>query len=271
MGDTWKRDEPQWFRVTDLPEQVSSDLSFAAGLLGRQISRDETTGAETWLFSFAEDWKLSWTVEHGTLEFFILAGGLEASGQRLGSAGFIGAPPGTELEVTATEAGALLAYWNPDPAVGECYGGSPVILRSPDLRWISGNNESREDLLEGNGVSRKGLRPQLEGIVAGGSLGLLHFLPGYASFERETHDAWEEVFIVAGDVYFAGRGAGEPGFLACNPANYPHGPYGSHSGGLMIIQTGPMARTDYFPLEGTKESLEGFIDATPFTMAASSS
>ena len=66
---------------------------------------------------------------------------------------------------------------------------------------------------------------------------LLRFEPGADSSPNGTltHDFWEEVFIVEGDLTDLRLGETfTSGMYACRPPGMPHGPWRSEQGGLML-------------------------------------
>jgi len=66
---------------------------------------------------------------------------------------------------------------------------------------------------------------------AGVSTRMLRFSPGAETSEVITHDFWEEVYIIEGELY--DKSVDETfssGMSACRPPGMPHGPYRSPIG-----------------------------------------
>ncbi len=69
---------------------------------------------------------------------------------------------------------------------------------------------------------------------------LLRFDPGVFTTEPFTHDYWEEVYLLKGDLTVGndsdGRGGRrfDPDTYACRPPGTPHGPFKSDGGCLLL-------------------------------------
>jgi hypothetical protein len=74
----------------------------------------------------------------------------------------------------------------------------------------------------GTGVSQKILSKSEDGDVTR----LLRFEAGVETSETITHDFWEEVWILEGDLIDLGKGQTfSAGMYACRPPGMVHGPY----------------------------------------------
>jgi hypothetical protein len=76
----------------------------------------------------------------------------------------------------------------------------------------------------------------------GGHTRLLRFLPGSFTTEPFTHDYWEEVYVISGDLVVGSDAAGKGG-TAFNASTYcvrppgvAHGPFRSETGCLLLEQ-----------------------------------
>ena len=66
---------------------------------------------------------------------------------------------------------------------------------------------------------------------AGVSTRMLRFSPGVETYEVITHEFWEEVYIIEGEIH--DKSINETfttGMSACRPPGMPHGPYTSRTG-----------------------------------------
>jgi len=69
---------------------------------------------------------------------------------------------------------------------------------------------------------------------------LLRFRPGFKTYEPFTHDYWEEVFLLEGDMTVGAAGRGDTvqrfeGYTyAVRPPGVPHGPFASDQGALLL-------------------------------------
>ena len=69
---------------------------------------------------------------------------------------------------------------------------------------------------------------------------LLRFDPGVFTTEPFTHDYWEEVYLLKGDLTVGNDRNGQggrkfdPDTYACRPPGTPHGPFKSESGCLLL-------------------------------------
>lgn len=74
----------------------------------------------------------------------------------------------------------------------------------------------------------------------GGRTRLLKFEPGVYTTEPFTHDYWEEVFLITGDLTVGNDENGEggrrfePNTYACRPPGAAHGPFKSEGGCVLI-------------------------------------
>lgn len=99
------------------------------------------------------------------------------------------------------------------------------------------------DVLEGypEGIKQKILVGHLdEENKTGCRTRLLRFDPGVFTTEPFTHDYWEEVYLLKGDLTVGNDRNGEggrkfdPDTYACRPPGTPHGPFKSDSGCLLL-------------------------------------
>ena len=69
---------------------------------------------------------------------------------------------------------------------------------------------------------------------------LLRFAPGVYTTTPFSHEYWEEVYLVSGDLIVGNDAKGEggksfaPNTYACRPPHAPHGPFKSVSGCLLL-------------------------------------
>ena len=74
---------------------------------------------------------------------------------------------------------------------------------------------------------------------------------------------WEEIFFIAGDLLMPKRGFGGPGTLLVNPADYPHGPYVSQKGVLLITHAVTPMGTTYEDFPSGPGICQHYIETTP--------
>ena len=91
------------------------------------------------------------------------------------------------------------------------------------------------------GIKQKILVGNLdETAKAGCRTRLLRFDPGVYTTEPFTHDYWEEVYLLKGDLTVGNDHNGEggrrfePDTYACRPPGTPHGPFKSEQGCLLL-------------------------------------
>jgi hypothetical protein len=88
------------------------------------------------------------------------------------------------------------------------------------------------------GIEQKILSGRLDEKAASGHrTRLLRFLPGAFTTMPFTHEYWEEVYLIAGDL-IVGAAPGEVTFAAntyaCRPPGVAHGPFRSQGGCLLL-------------------------------------
>lgn len=108
-------------------------------------------------------------------------------------------------------------------------------MRKPELEFHVPDDEWRVPA----GSRSDGLREKLLSADADGTAytRLLRFDPGAESTPdgSQTHDFWEEVFIVEGDITDLRLGERfTAGMYACRPPGMEHGPWRSENGALMV-------------------------------------
>jgi len=93
----------------------------------------------------------------------------------------------------------------------------------------------------GQGVEEKILSGALDQANRRGTrTRLLRFQPGVFTTAQFTHDYWEEVFLVSGDLTVGNDAHGEGGepfsnaTYAVRPPGVPHGPFKSNGGCLLL-------------------------------------
>lgn len=85
----------------------------------------------------------------------------------------------------------------------------------------------------GSGAAGVGMSEKILNIdhETGVSTRLLRFLPGTETSEMITHDFWEEVYILEGELHDKSvKETFSIGMCACRPPGMPHGPYSSPIG-----------------------------------------
>jgi hypothetical protein len=108
-------------------------------------------------------------------------------------------------------------------------------VRKPELEFHVPDDEWRVPA----GSRSEGLREKLLSADEDGTAytRLLRFDPGAESTPDgpQTHDFWEEVFIVEGDITDLRLGERfTAGMYACRPPGMEHGPWRSENGALMV-------------------------------------
>jgi hypothetical protein len=230
----------------------------------RPMSRERDGSGSSYLLSVPPGWK---HVERGdaTVELFVIEGALEVAGETLRVYGFAGIPKGAEPVAMSSSAGAHVLVWHNEGISGEdVYPDGVSLRRTWQEHW-----EPYEVPGLRHGMLYKGLRdPDVAtGEAHGGPRGMLrlHLItPGFASVQEEVHkDCWEEIFFLAGDLLMPKRGWGGPGTLLLNPADYPHGPYVSQRGILLLVHATSPLPTAYTDFPAGPEICEHYNETTP--------
>lgn len=88
------------------------------------------------------------------------------------------------------------------------------------------------------GIEQKILSGELdEEAGTGHRTRLLRFLPGAFTITPFTHEYWEEVYLMAGDLIVGEAATGETfaaNTYACRPPGIAHGPFRSQGGCLLL-------------------------------------
>jgi len=161
----------------------------------------------------------------------------------------------------SSPSGAHIFVWHNQGLSGDdVYPGGITLRRTWQEHW-----EPYEVPGLRHGMLYKGLRDPdiVSGGLHGGPRGMLrlHLItPGFPSVHE---NCWEEILFLAGDLLMPNRGWGGPGTLLLNPADYPHGPYVSQKGILLLVHaTSPMA-TAYTDFPAGPEICEHYVETTP--------
>jgi hypothetical protein len=264
MSVHWRREDPQWYNVCDLPWTAVDGPRLAHGVEGRLLSRSATDDGASLMLRLPPGWTLREPADEGSLELFLVHGSLTVDGTTVGAGGFVAVPRGCGTVELASETGAdLFAFWNPRLPVEHCYGGQLRVTRTWQEDWLPYELPGLR-----HGIMYKPLRvPDVAtGPLHGGPGGMLrlHLLtPGFNSPDQEYHhDCWEEIIFVSGDLLMPGRGFGGPGTLLNNPADYEHGPYCTSRGSVMLTHTVAPMPTSYTRMPGGPETIEHYLDTT---------
>lgn len=259
------RDEPAWVNIWEAPWRESvTGPAILRGTEVRPISHERDGSSTSWLLRVPPGWK---HVETGdaTVELFVIEGSLAVAGQTLRVYGFAGIPKGSEPVSISSAGGAHVIVWHNQGIPGELvYPGGVTIRRSWEEHW-------QQYELPGlrHGMLYKGLRDPdvVTGALHGGPGGMLrlHLItPGYPSVQEEVHHGCtEEIIFLTGDLMMPNRGWGGPGTLLVNPADYPHGPYVSQRGTLLLVHSTVPMPTAYTDFPAGPEICEHYIEATP--------
>jgi hypothetical protein len=199
-------------------EEVVTDGPFA-GSRSRLLSRDEGSGAETALLSFAPGWSSDLRGLEGPLELLVVGGELRLGERAIPPEGWARAPHARDLgALSALTSSAALVMTDPSaPPEGEA---TVVDVRA--MPWRAGVRGGP------GGIAVKTLH---EGATV--SL-LIANVPRYGS-GAEFHECPEELFVLAGDV--SGRaGTMTAGSYFWRPEFITHGPYWSESGLLTFVR-----------------------------------
>ncbi len=91
------------------------------------------------------------------------------------------------------------------------------------------------------GIKQKILVGHLDEVKkTGGRTRLLKFEPGVFTTKPFTHDYWEEVYLITGDLIVGNDENGnggrrfDPNTYACRPPATPHGPFKSDEGCVLL-------------------------------------
>lgn len=261
--DNWNRDEPQWYNMKDLRWEGLSDHRLGHNVNARVISRaSDSSGSVTTMLQIPTGWSLVQPDNEGTIEIFILEGRIEVEGSNYGAGGFIAISPGCGDVALRSESGAkVIAFLNPQLSPPDCYNGEFVAKETWSVDWqpfIQAEDQR-------HGLLYKTLRtPDVAvGNIHGGRHGMLRLVliaPGYTAPEHEYHeDSWEELIFLSGDLVMPNRGVGQGGTVLSNPASYPHGPYGTQRGVVMLCHALNPQPTAYLHLPGGQEAMEEYF------------
>lgn len=259
------RDDPAWVNLWEAQWREGVDgPALLRGTEARPMSRDRNGAGRSYALRLPPGWT---HVERGdaTVELFVIEGALEVAGELLRVYGFAGIPQGSEPVAMASPGGAHVIVWHNESLSGEdVYPGGVTLRRTWQEHW-----EPYEVPGLRHGMLYKGLRDPdtATGAFHGGPRGMLrlHLItPGYPSVQEEIHEnCWEEILFLAGDLLMPKRGWGGPGTLLLNPAGYPHGPYVSQKGILLLVHaTSPMP-TAYTDFPAGPEICAHYLETTP--------
>lgn len=258
----WKRDEPQWYNVTDLDWTHFDAQRFVHGADAKLLSKDDDTGSTTYMVSLPAGWRLSQPSEEGTLELFIVEGSITVEGDTYGTGGFIAISPGCgTVELSSATGARTFAFWNPQFGADDCYDGKLHASATWSTDWEPFIQTSDQR----HGLAYKSLRVPdvVHGHVHGTEAGLLRLVliaPGYTSPEHEYHeDSWEELFFLSGDLIMPGRGVGLAGTVLGNPPSFEHGPYATHRSSVMLCHGINPQPTAFTHLPGAEEAIEHYL------------
>jgi hypothetical protein len=259
------RSDPTWANVWESAwQENASGPAIMRGTEARPMSRDADGPGRSFTLRLPPGWK---HVERGdaTVEIFVLEGAVDVAGTTLRVYGFAGIPKGSEPVEIASPTGAHVAVWHNEGLPGEdVYPDGISLRRTWQDHW-----EPYEVPGLRHGMLYKGLRQpdKVKGAFHGGPRGMLrlHLItPGYPSVQEEIHEnCAEEILFIAGDLLMPNRGWGGPGTLLVNPPGYPHGPYVSQKGILLLIHSTSPMPTSYTDFPAGPEICAHYLETTP--------
>ena len=259
------RDDPAWVNLWEQTWQENvAGPEILRGTEVRPMSHDADRAGQSFALRVPPGWK---HVARGdaTVEILVIEGSIEVAGELLRVYGFTGIPKGSEpVTITSPKGAHLLVFHNESLLGEEVYPNGVSIRRTWQEHW-----EPYEVPGLRHGMLYKPLRDpdNVKGGLHGGPKGMLrlHLItPGYPSVQEEIHpDCWEEILFIAGDLLMPNRGFGGPGTLLVNPADYPHGPYVSQKGILLLTHACTPMGTSYTDFPKGPEICCHYIETTP--------
>lgn len=231
-----RRDEPQFYNILELDWRPGNELPAVHRLDRRVLNRDEAKPSATLMVRIPPSWRSLHSSVDGTLEVFVLQGGLSLDGERVGVSGFLSIPEGAgDVDLRSEQGAQALFYWTlgmpiePDAAVR--------VAKVWQMDW-----EVQRMTNMPHGTIAKSLRlPDVgDGPVHGGPGGMLRLIllePGYCDPQEHKHNCWEGLVFLAGDLFMPPRGIIGPMTYLGNPAEFRHAPMASQRGSLVLVQT----------------------------------
>lgn len=266
MRDGALRDEPAWFNLWATPwRERMPGPEILRGAEVRPIARDRDGSGSSFLLSLPPGWRHTERCLDATVELFVIEGALDVAGTTLRVYGFAGLPQGAgPVELASPRGANVIVFHNRSLSGQEVYPQGIRLSRTWQEHW-----EPYEVPGLRHGMMYKGLRePDVTtGALHGGPRGMLrlHLItPGFPSLREEVHeDCWEEIIFLSGDLLMPKRGFAGPGTLLINPAGYPHGPYYSQKGCLLLVHAMSPMPTAYTDFPAGPEIAAHYLETGP--------
>ncbi|MFN8534147.1 MAG: DUF4437 domain-containing protein [Dehalococcoidia bacterium] len=212
--------------TADLPVQAFV-FPWWGRLEGRLLSRDDDSGAESWLVALPAGWQS----DGGTLdrdeELLVVDGGVEEGGDALRAFSYRFRPANADRGAARSTGGARLLVGLGERSVEPADPVREIRRQVDEMDWQPLWTEG----LPG-GVARKTLRSEPERDEAAWMLGVL---PGWTFRAIESHDFDEEHFILAGS-FETNIGLMTEGSYLYHPPVVDHGPTRSKTGCLTYVR-----------------------------------
>jgi hypothetical protein len=238
-----------------LPEAEVVDGPFA-GALGRRLSRDEETGAETALLQLDAGWSGELGGSRPT-EIFVLGGALEIEGRAAVLAPGMHAfcPTGAGARLSARER-TLALVMQDDEALAQA--GEVTVVDPDELAWAPIGVEDGAP----PGPVIKQLRVD---AVNGDWTYLVSIPPGWQDIQGEAHPTVQEGLVLRGDLLMGRHGVMHPGCYYWRPAMIEHGPIFTYGGALCLFRTkGGSWEVTYQDVPDWREIIGRYKDSRPF-------
>lgn len=275
-SDQASRGHIEYLVVEDMPWLAQTDPDGLSGWRVRELSTDAGSGAMSFLAKVAPCWRRQGGYRAAsTQEFLILRGDLTAGDISLGAGDYISYPVGCAVppmssrlgcEIYVTADGPLKHPGKEEGDVGVL----PVHLPIASRTWFdppSYEGRSIEDTVDGM---------VMQTLRAGGPDEPYTFLVrcdgGWADPREESHETWEELFLLQGDYLMGDFGRIEAGSYIFRPGTVPHGPQATAKGSVFLtrgeklinfcfrpIRDADRMIADYFKVSETLPSPRSFV------------
>lgn len=237
--------QSQW-----LPRLAAVPGGARAGATAQLLSVDPDDGACSLVIHYPPGWSVIEQALDADEELFVLDGGMELDGRRLGVHGYAHLPAGYVRGRLSCPAGAtVLVFFSREPVAGEpARFDARRLVPALDCRRMAGLSGPRPHMAS-EGFPQQGTLHRLlfDDPTTGDQTWLVALPPDWRCELDGTHPVCQEQFALAGDTHLPTGVMREGGYF-WRPAGEAHGPFGTRHGSLHLCRGkgGPFA-TEFHP------------------------
>lgn len=250
--------------VNEMPWIPRTDSDGLSGWRVRELSIDADTGACSFMARVAPCWRRQGSYRAATMqEMLVLQGGLRAGDILLGEGDYIAYPPGSVVPPMSSRQGCQL-YLTADGPWGRDGGDRGDIAMAPVHRPAAARAWLPPPAYDGRSLEETVGGMTMQMLRKGGCDEPYTFLvrcaAGWADPREESHETWEELFLLAGDYMMGDFGRIEAGSYIFRPGLVPHGPQATARGSVFLTRGEKLINFCFRPIHDADSMIADYLN-----------